>query len=93
MNGVICYLLVSGWTKAEHLDILRRVLKKFREHGIRAKKIKCSFIKFRIQYLCHIIDTNGLHPVDSKLKSIVNAPTPRNVAELRSFLGLLNYYG
>ena len=96
MDGVICYLddiLISGRTEAEHLDTLQRVLKKFREHGIRAKKTKCSFMKSSVQYLGHVIDADGLHPVDSKLKAIVDAPTPRNVVELRSFLGLLNYYG
>lgn len=96
MNGVICYLddiLISGKTEEEHLDNLRRVLLKLKEHGIRAKKAKCTFLKTSVRYLGHVIDADGLHATDDKIKAIVNAPRPRTVAELRSFLGLLNYYG
>ena len=40
----------------------------------------------------HVIDADGLHPTEDKVKAIKEAPRPRNVAELRSFLGILNYY-
>ena len=40
----------------------------------------------------HIIDANGLHPSESKVKAIRDAPMPTNITELKSFLGLLNYY-
>ena len=53
MDGVICYLddmLVSSTTEAEHLDILCQVLQKFKDHGIRAKRSKCSFMKTSVQY-------------------------------------------
>ena len=43
--------------------------------------------------LGHWIDAEGLHAMPSKLQAIVQAPAPKNVQELRSFLGLLNYYG
>ena len=44
-------------------------------------------------FLGHQIDADGIHPTDEKLKAIVQAPTPENVQELRSFLDLINYYG
>lgn len=40
----------------------------------------------------HVIDAKGLHPSESKVRAIRDAPTPTNVTELKSFLGLLNYY-
>ena len=46
-----------------------------------------------IEYLGHVIDSTGLHPTKAKVKVITEAPVPKNVAELRSFLGLINYYG
>ena len=46
-----------------------------------------------MEYLGHRIDAQGLHPTSDKLLAIKDAPSPRNVTELRSFLGLLNYYG
>ena len=69
------------------------VLQKFKKHGICARKSKCAFCKSSVQYLGHRIDAEGIHATDAKLKAIIDAPSPKNVAELRSFLGLLNYYG
>ena len=40
-----------------------------------------------------MIDKDGLHPTQEKVHAIKEAPSPRNVEELRSFLGLINYYG
>ena len=40
----------------------------------------------------HKIDSTGLHPTAEKIKAVVKAPRPQNVSELKSFLGLLNYY-
>ncbi len=40
----------------------------------------------------HKVDAEGLHPVESKVKAIVEAPTPTTVTELKAYVGLLNYY-
>ena len=96
IDGVLCYLddiLVSGKSKEEHLENLQKVLQRLKEHGLRVKKTKCSFMKTSVRYLGHYIDADGIHATDDKIEAIVNAPTPKNVTELRSFLGLLNYYG
>ena len=44
------------------------------------------------EYLEHRIDLEGLHATSDKLQAIVNAPTTKDVHQLRSFLGLINYY-
>ena len=46
-----------------------------------------------VEYLGHVISEKGIRPTEEKTKAIVNAPTPQNVTQLKSFLGLLNYYG
>ena len=46
----------------------------------------------RVTFLGHVIDQHGLHPIPSKIKAIHDAPTPRNLSELKSYLGLLTYY-
>ena len=46
-----------------------------------------------VTYLGHVIDKEGLRPVNDKVKAIKNAPIPQNVSQLKSYLGLLNYYG
>ena len=45
-----------------------------------------------LEYLGHMVDAEGLHPLPSKLEAIIKAPNPENVQQLRSFLGLINYY-
>ena len=88
IEGVACYIddiIITGKTTEEHLEHLR--------HGVHVKKPKCSFLQPSVIFLGHRIDAEGIHPTDDKLKAIVEAPTPRNVQELRSFLGLINYYG
>ena len=46
-----------------------------------------------LEYLGYWINAEGVHTAPSKLQAIQQAPAPRNVTELRAFLGLLNYYG
>ena len=71
---------------------LTMVLAKFKEYGVRVKQNKCKFMNASVEYLGHRIDPDGIHAMDSKLEAIHEAPTPLNIQELRSFLGLLNYY-
>ena len=49
------------------------------------------FLQDSVSYLGHRVDANGLHALEDKLDAIMNAPPPRNVQQLRAFLGLLNY--
>ena len=93
---VICYLddiLVSGATKEEHLQNLESVLQCLQQYNIRAKRSKCAFMCDAVEYLGPRIDATGLHTLSSKVKAVQDAPQPRNVQELRSFLGLVHYYG
>ena len=46
-----------------------------------------------VSFLGHRIDADGLHPLDDKVRAIEAAPTPTNVTELKSYLGLLMYCG
>ena len=41
----------------------------------------------------HVIDEKGLHPIGDKVEAVQKAPSPKNVSELKSYLGLLLYYG
>ncbi|XP_046692710.1 uncharacterized protein K02A2.6-like [Silurus meridionalis] len=94
--GVVCYLddiLVTGTDEQSHLQHLDATLERLKEYGLRVRKDKCEFFQFAVEYLGHVIDTSGLHTSPSKVKAIVDAPVPKNVSQLRSFLGLLNYYG
>ena len=93
--NVICYIddiLVSGKDHSHHLKNLEEVLKRLSEEGITVKRSKCTFLSSQVEYLGHIIDSKGLHSSNKKLEAILKAPIPRNVQQLRSLLGLVNYY-
>jgi len=60
--------------------------------GLRLKKKKCQFMVPSVTYLGYIVDSEGLHPTPEKIRAITEAPSPRNVTELKSYLGLLSYY-
>jgi hypothetical protein len=92
---VICYLddiLVAGEDTKDHLRTLSLVFGRLQNAGFKLNKSKCQFEKSSVTYLAHRIDADGLHPTDSKLRAIANAPTPENVTQLKSFLGLLMFY-
>lgn len=86
-------ILVTGPTEQEHLATLEEVLKRLDKAGVRLKRNKCEFMLPSIEYLGHRISAEGLQPTDSKDKALKDAPVPTNVSQLKSFLGLLNYYG
>ena len=46
-----------------------------------------------VDYLGYLVDAEGLHTTTEKINAILNAPRPKDVCQLRSFLGLVNYYG
>ena len=94
--GVICYIddiLVSSTDEKSHLETLGEVFTRLQKHGFRLKEDKCVFMMPTVHYLGHQIDATGIHTAPEKVEAIVKAPPPKNLSELRSFLGLVNYYG
>ena len=94
--GVCVYIddiIVTGKTDEEHLHHLEEVLSRLEKAGMRLKKEKCRYMLPEVEYLSHKINREGLQPSDSKVAAIVEAPPPKNVSELKSFLGMVNYYG
>ena len=53
---------------------------------------KCEFFQKKITYCGDVVDQDGLHKTQEKVEAVVNAPRPENVQQVRSFLGLVNYY-
>jgi hypothetical protein len=86
-------ICVTGATRDIHLNNLRQVLNRLKYMGLTVRLSKCIFLQKSVKYLGFIIDKNGLHPDKTKVDAINNAPTPIDVTQLKSFLGLLNYYG
>ncbi|GBG87655.1 hypothetical protein CBR_g45808 [Chara braunii] len=91
------FVIVSGGCDVEEDRTLGRaepwqVLEKLREANFKINAKKCEWAKTQVLYLGHVLDGDCIKPEDSKIAAIRDWPTPRTLTELRSFLGLANYY-
>lgn len=83
---------IYSQTPEEHASHLRQVLERLREHKFYAKLSKCEFNRREVHYLGHVVSGAGIK-VDPRKTQVVNDwPRPKNVKEVRSFLGLANYF-
>jgi hypothetical protein len=85
-------ILIYSKTEEEHEKHLRMVLQVLREHKLYAKLSKCIFYQKKIHYLGHIISADGITVDPEKIEAIRGWPVPRNVTEVRYFMGLVGYY-
>ena len=95
IDGVICYfddILCHTSTMEEHELLLGRVFKRLKEVGLQLSPEKCEYRKSEITFMGHI-SKDGVHADDSKIAAMVNMTEPTDVAELRCYLGMVNYLG
>ena len=83
---------VVGRSIEEHLVTLEKVLLRLKDAGLLLKKGKCVFIAPPVTYLGHRIDAKGFHPMEEKVRAVLEAPRQQNISELKSYLGSLSYY-
>jgi hypothetical protein len=94
-HGTELYLddcLVHASSMNEYLERLRTVFLRFRNSGITLNPSKCKLGLSQVEYVGHTIDSDGLHFTRSKLDSVLNFPRPETKRQLKSFLGLANYF-
>lgn len=93
-NGIAVYLdnIVGGKNFREHYDMLRDVQQRLRAAGLSIKSSKISLYREKLCFQGHLVSAKGIEPDLSKLDVIRDWPRPRNTKELRTFLGLCNYY-
>ena len=85
-------ILVYSKDAQEHERHLRIVLQTLRENQLFAKLSKCDFWLKEVSFLCHIVSAYGIRVDPAEIEAIMNWKPPRNVTEVRSFLGLVGYY-
>ena len=85
-------ILVYSGSSEEHSEHLRIVLQTLRERQLYAKLSKCQFWLDRVAFLGHVISAEGVSVDPQKIEAVVNWKPPKNVLEVRSFLGLAGYY-
>ena len=94
-KSVLCFLddiLIFSRTAEEHLRHLRTVLTRLREQELYVKMSKCAFMQREVAFLGHRIGADGLRVAPDKIGAVQQWPRPKNVSDVRSFLGLANFY-
>jgi hypothetical protein len=92
---VLCYLddiLIPAISPTQSLEILREVLTLFQKTGLTLKLSKCFFLKTKLEYLGYEISQSNIQPSTNKIKAVSNFPTPKNVHQVRQYLGLTGYF-
>lgn len=92
---VLCYIddiLVFSPDFETHIKHLGEVFQRLRDAKLTLKPSKCKFCVDKIMFLGHIISEKGVQVDPSKTDKVQNFPVPKTQKELRSFLGLCNYY-
>lgn len=85
-------ILIYSKTEEEHLSHLRAVLGTLRLHRLHAKESKCEFFKDKVKFLGHVVCKDGIAVDPDKVAVVKTWPPPRSAADIRSFLGLSNYF-
>ncbi|KAG8474369.1 hypothetical protein CXB51_034047 [Gossypium anomalum] len=85
-------ILIYSHDETEHAEHLRTVLQILRDNQLYAKFSKSEFWLREVGFLGHIVSGGGIKVDPSKISAIVDWKPPRNVSEVRSFLGLAGYY-
>jgi hypothetical protein len=85
-------ILIYSKIEAEHLDHIRVVLQLLRHHNLTANRNKCVFAAEKVDYLGHSISGEGVVTDPSKIEAIKTWAVPKSITQLRSFLGLTDYY-
>ena len=85
-------IIIFGKTFGDMINNLEMVLQRFEMAGLKLRPQKCQLFQKEVEFLGHIINESGVNTDPKKIECIAEWPIPRNVREVRSFLGLCGYY-
>ena len=78
-------------TLQEHIITIKKLFEKLREFNLKLNRKKCMFLQEKIFFFGVILSYKGMQPDPNMLNLLRNAPPPKDVKELRSFLGFMTY--
>ncbi|GJT37793.1 putative reverse transcriptase domain-containing protein [Tanacetum coccineum] len=85
-------ILIYSKNKQEHEKHLKLILELLKKEQLYAKFSKCEFWIPKVQFLGHVIDSQGIHVDPAKIESVKDWASPKSATEIRQFLGLAGYY-
>jgi hypothetical protein len=85
-------IIVASATLEQHLSHLEKVFQRIAESGLTLKRGKCDFMKDSIKLLGYYVSAKGITQDPMKLEAIKNFKQPKNVRELKRFLGMIQFF-
>ena len=85
-------IMIFSPTLEEHLEHICVIFDRLRQHNLKLKLKKCSFLKSETHYLGFVISEEGIKPDQKKVEAIRSLPVQTCVREVRSFIGMCSYY-
>lgn len=85
-------ILIHSSNKETHFQHLKTVFEVLAKHGVKVNFKKCYFVKESVEFLGHVVDERGLHPLEKNIADIIGFEVPRNVDDVRRFLGMAGFY-
>ena len=97
LSGNVCLIylddiVVAGTGFDDHLSNIQMVFERLRSSGLKLKPKKCHFFRKELPFLGHLVNEQGTLPAPDKCKVIREFPIPENLKQLRSWLGISQYY-
>ena len=75
-----------------HVATVCKALQQLEQHNFSIKASKCHWCKSEAPWLAHIVTSTGVLPNPDKIKLILQLEFPKTIAELRSFIGMVNFH-
>ena len=91
-NVYIDDILIFSRDLEEHQQHLRKVFRRLEEYGLKLHPQKCQLALPEVEYLGHVVSSDGVRPNSTKIDAVKQFPTPTCVRMVRSFIGLCSYY-
>ncbi|GKE18214.1 putative reverse transcriptase domain-containing protein [Tanacetum coccineum] len=85
-------ILIYSKSRKDHEGYLKLILRLLKKEELYAKFSKCEFWLSKVQFLGHVIDSEGIYVDPTKIESIKDWASPKTLTEIRQFLGLAGYY-
>ena len=85
-------IIVYGKNFDEKIKRLKEVFSRLQDAGLKLKPKKCVLFQRQVSYLGHIVSADGVASDPAKIQNVRDWPTPTNLTEVQSFLGLAAYY-
>ncbi|GBM78910.1 Transposon Ty3-I Gag-Pol polyprotein, partial [Araneus ventricosus] len=85
-------VLIASNNSEEHKQHLKQVFERLSQHGLKLNPLKCVLEKPSVKFLGCLITSEGVKPLPEKVQAISQFPKPQNIAELKRFLAMLNFY-